>query len=54
MNYILGIVAIIVCLVLSTMNSFLDGFANVAYWGIVISIVYMVLSSREKTQSNPS
>lgn len=48
MNYLLGVTAIIMCLILSTMNTFLDGiFVNVAYWGIVISIIYMVLSARE-------
>ena len=46
MNYLLGIVAIVCCFILSTFNVFLDNpINNVALWGIVVSVIYMLLSS---------
>jgi len=44
MNYLLGIAAIIVCLILMSFDVFLsDIHLNVAAWGIAISIIYMAL-----------
>ena len=49
MNFLLGIAAIVCCLILSTFNVFLSSpIHNVALWGIVISVVYMLLSAFER------
>ena len=48
MKYLLGIVAIVSCIVLSTFDSFpAAGLTNVAWWGVGISIIYMILSAME-------
>ena len=55
MKYLLGIVAIVCCLVISTFDAFLDNpLKNFAYWGVAISIVYMVLSNLKESASSQS
>ena len=49
MHLWLGTIAIICCLILSTYNVFLDSaINNVALWGVVVSIIYMLLATVEK------
>ncbi len=53
MRHLLGIAAILSCAVLSTFDTFLSGMlTNVAYWGIVISILYMVMSAMSSGDSS--
>lgn len=53
MKYLLGIAAIICCIILSTFDTFLDNpIHNVAYWGIVVTVIYMVLSTRNSSGSS--
>ena len=53
MNILLGVAAIVCCLILSTFNVFLDSpINNVALWGVVISIIYMVLSHFDQSKSS--
>ena len=52
MKHLLGIASVVCCIVLSTFDTFLDDpINNVAYWGVVISIVYMVVSTRSSSDS---
>ncbi len=47
MKFLLGAAAVVSCIILSTFDVFLDSFVNnVAYWGVVISIVYLILNAR--------
>lgn len=53
MNYLLGIVAIICCFILSTFNVFPDNpINNAALWGVVVSVIYMLLSARTRKNAN--
>ncbi len=48
MNYLLGIVSIVCCLVLVSFDTFTGSFlSNVAWWGAGMSVLYMILSSVE-------
>ena len=53
MHLWLGTIAIICCLILSTYNVFLDSpINNVALWGVVVSIIYMLLATVEKKKNS--
>lgn len=55
MKHLLGIGAIISCIILSTFDSFVGSpLSNVAWWGVGIAIIYMVLSAMEGRQSDSS
>ncbi len=55
MNYLLGIVAIICCLILASFDSFTGSvLKNVAWWGVGMSILYIVLSTVEGKKSADS
>ena len=48
MKHLLGIASIISCLILASFDSFTGSvLSNVAWWGVGISIIYMVLSAVE-------
>lgn len=52
MKYVLGIAAVVACLILSTFDSFLGTFyTNVAYWGAAISIIWMFVPSAASKES---
>jgi len=53
MKFLLGGAALVSCIVLSTFDVFLDSFVNnVAYWGVAISIVYLILNSRSSSSES--
>ena len=53
MKYLLGIVAIICCLILASFDSFTGSILkNVAWWGVGISIMYMALSTMDTSNSD--
>ncbi len=53
MNYLLGIVAIVCCLILASFDTFTGSvLTNVAWWGVGISIVYMVLSAMDRARAD--
>ena len=55
MKHLLGIVAIVSCIILSTFDSFVGSpLVNVAWWGVGISVVYMVLSTMQGKHSDSS
>ncbi len=55
MKYLLGIIALIGCLVLASFDTFTGSvFMNVAYWGVAMSILYMILSAMEPDDSTAS
>lgn len=50
-----GIAAIVSCSILSTFDTFVGSpLVNVAWWGIYITIIYMVLSEIEMKKSTSS
>ena len=52
MKHLLGIAAIVCCIILSTFDTFLDNpINNVALWGVVITIIYIVLSNLQRRSS---
>ena len=45
MKFLLGIVAALCCFMLSTFDTFLaNPLQNVAYWGIAVSVIYIIFS----------
>lgn len=52
MKHLLGIAAIVSCIILSTFDTFLDNpINNVALWGVVITIIYIALSNLPRRDS---
>ena len=55
MNYLLGIIAIVCCLVLASFDTFTGSvLSNVAWWGAGMSVLYMILSAVEGKDSTTS
>ena len=55
MNYLLGIIAIVCCLVLVSFDTFTGSvILNVAWWGVGMSILYIILSTIEGKESTTS
>lgn len=55
MNYLLGIVAIVCCLILTSLDTFTGSvLSNVAWWGAGMSVLYMILSAIEGKDSTTS
>ena len=55
MNYLLGIIAVVCCLVLVSFDTFTGSvLSNVAWWGVGMSILYMILSTVEGKDSATS
>ena len=55
MNYLLGIVSIVCCLILVSFDTFTGSvLSNVAWWGVGISVLYMILSAVEVKESTTS
>lgn len=53
MNYLLGGVAVACCFAVSSFDVFTGTILdNVGWWGVGISILYVVLSSFERTKSS--
>ena len=52
MKHLLGIAAIVCCIILSTFDTFLGNpINNVALWGVVTTIIYIVLSNLQRRNS---
>lgn len=52
MKFLLGVVAVLCCIVLSTFDAFLTSpLLNVAYWGIAVSVIYIILTIICKRES---
>lgn len=55
MNYLLGIVAIVCCLILVSFDTFTGSvLSNVAWWGVGMSVLYMILTAVEVKNSATS
>ncbi len=55
MKYLLGAAALISCLILVSFDTFTGSvFKNVACWGVAMSILYMVLSAVDRSDSATS
>ncbi len=53
MKYLLGIAAIICCIILASFDTFTGSvLTNVAWWGVGMSIIYMVLSAMDGMSSD--